>query len=72
MKTFQIKQILELYSSFSWLYLVRDCFRYLFREYRELTLIAKDEEELEDWRASFLRAGLYIYRCGSSLLYLIW
>jgi len=33
--------------------------RYLFREYRELSLNAKDEDEMEDWRASFLRAGIF-------------
>ncbi|KAL5251151.1 hypothetical protein ACHWQZ_G016763 [Mnemiopsis leidyi] len=36
--------------------------RYLFREYRELTLYAKDEDDMEDWRASFLRAGIYTHR----------
>jgi len=36
--------------------------RYLFREYRELSIIAKDEDDLEDWRASFLRAGIYNHR----------
>ena len=36
--------------------------RYLFREYRELTLFAKEEDDMEDWRASFLRAGIYTHR----------
>ncbi|XP_063687650.1 dynamin-1-like isoform X15 [Bolinopsis microptera] len=36
--------------------------RYLFREYRELSLFAKDEDDMEDWRASFLRAGIYTHR----------
>ena len=43
--------------------------RYLFREYRELTLYAKDEDDMEDWRASFLRAGnrsFFIIICSFS------
>lgn len=41
--------------------------RYLFREYRELTMFAKDEDDMEDWRASFLRAGIYTHRSQVSM-----
>lgn len=41
-------------------------FRNVYKDYRQLELACETQEEVDSWKASFLRAGVYPERVGVS------
>ena len=41
------------------LWLVTRCCRNVYKDYKQLELSSESQEEMDNWKASFLRAGVY-------------
>ena len=44
------------------------CFRNVYKDYRQLELASESQEEVDSWKASFLRAGVYPERSVVQLI----
>ena len=46
--------------------MITRCYRNVYKDQDQLQLIAQSEEEMDGWKASFLRAGVYPEKTASN------